>query len=180
MGAYANALPQVRLSGPTLFAPIIGNAIQASMVPVDQTYQYYNILLMITDGEINDMPQTVSALVDASKFPLSVIIIGVGNADFHSMNVLDSDGAVLQDQSGRRAVRDIVQFVPFNDFKGKHYAELAKHTLAEIPGQILGFMRSRNIIPNPRIPLSAAPPMEEGGANIQVPPVQGYSAPLRP
>ncbi len=39
----------------------------------------YNILLIITDGEIHDMPSTKDLIVRASKMPLSVIIIGVGN-----------------------------------------------------------------------------------------------------
>jgi hypothetical protein len=29
--------------------------------------------------------------VDGSKYPISVIIIGIGDADFSQMNVLDSD-----------------------------------------------------------------------------------------
>lgn len=54
------------------------------------------------------MPQ--AALVQASKQPMSVIIIGIGNADFTEMNALDSDGALLQ-SFGQTATRDIVQFV---------------------------------------------------------------------
>jgi hypothetical protein len=41
-------------------------------------------LLIITDGVINDMDATVTALVQASGQPLSVIIVGVGNEDFTS------------------------------------------------------------------------------------------------
>lgn len=51
-----------------------------------------------------------AALVQASKQPMSVIIIGIGNADFTEMNALDSDGALLQ-SFGQVATRDIVQFV---------------------------------------------------------------------
>ena len=46
----------------------------------------------------------------ASKQPMSVIIIGVGNADFGEMNALDSDNVLLQSM-GQTATRDIVQFV---------------------------------------------------------------------
>lgn len=41
---------------------------------------------------------------------MSIIIIGVGNADFTEMNVLDGDNALLQSM-GVTATRDIVQFV---------------------------------------------------------------------
>ena len=42
----------------------------------------YNILLLLTDGIINDMPDTKRQLVELSALPCSVIIVGVGNADF--------------------------------------------------------------------------------------------------
>jgi len=57
----------------------------------------YNILLIITDGEIHDMPQTKSLIVQASKMPLSVIIVGVGQEKFKMMKELDSDGQALRD-----------------------------------------------------------------------------------
>ena len=46
---------------------------------------------MLTDGELTDMPATKLALVNASKLPMSVIIVGVGGANFSSMRELDSD-----------------------------------------------------------------------------------------
>ena len=68
----------------------------------------YNIFLILTDGEIHDMPQTKQILVEASKYPLSVIIIGVGKEDFELMEELDSDKSALRDNFGHTAVRDIV------------------------------------------------------------------------
>lgn len=52
----------------------------------------YQILMIITDGQINDMPETKRQIVNLSKLGCSVIIIGVGNADFSGMNELDGDG----------------------------------------------------------------------------------------
>ena len=37
------------------------------------------------DGEITDMDDTVDRIVAASKLPLSIVIVGVGGADFKSM-----------------------------------------------------------------------------------------------
>ena len=51
----------------------------------------YNILVIITDGEIHDMSRTKELIVAASKLPLSIIIIGVGNEGFELMRQLDSD-----------------------------------------------------------------------------------------
>jgi hypothetical protein len=60
------------------------------------------------------MDQTVNLLVNNCKLPLSIIIVGIGNADFSNMNTLDGDNG-LYNSNGVRAARDIVQFVPFNE-----------------------------------------------------------------
>ncbi len=49
------------------------------------------ILVIFTDGIICDMPQTIDAIVEASYYPISIIIVGVGNEDFSKMDQLDSD-----------------------------------------------------------------------------------------
>lgn len=54
------------------------------------------------------MDQTKRILIDCADLPLSVIIIGVGNADFSAMEELDGDGKRLTDSTGRTAKRDIV------------------------------------------------------------------------
>ena len=41
--------------------------------------------MIITDGIINDMQKTIDQIVRGSNLPLSIIIVGVGNADFSSM-----------------------------------------------------------------------------------------------
>ena len=53
--------------------------------------QNYFILLLLTDGVLSDMPETKKALINASRYPMSVIIVGVGGADFSAMDELDSD-----------------------------------------------------------------------------------------
>ena len=67
------------------------------------------------------------------------------------MNELDSDNGMLSCE-GRVASRDIVQFVPFRDYlhHGDPYrasAELARALLAEVPNQLVSFMKSKNIAP---------------------------------
>ncbi len=49
------------------------------------------------------MEQTVSTIVRHSSQPLSIVIVGVGNANFASMNRLDGDDGRLKDSSGRFA-----------------------------------------------------------------------------
>ena len=81
------------------------------------TSQEYFILLILTDGVITDMADTREAIVHASHLPMSVIIVGVGNADFTDMQMLDGDDGILRSPKGEPVLRDIVQFVPFKDFK---------------------------------------------------------------
>lgn len=45
----------------------------------------YQILLILTDGEIHDMPEVTDLIVSAAQLPMSIIIVGVGNADFTNM-----------------------------------------------------------------------------------------------
>lgn len=111
--AYQDGLQHVLLSGPTLLAPIITATAQlAANDECTQVRQKYHILLLITDGVVNDMEATKLAIIQASKQPISIIIVGVGPADFKDMDALDSDRQLLQ-VNKQIAERDIVQFIPY-------------------------------------------------------------------
>ncbi|XP_014342529.1 copine-1 isoform X2 [Latimeria chalumnae] len=146
--AYRVALPQVRLYGPTNFSPIINHvaAFAGAAAQQGNASQYF-VLLIITDGEITDLDQTRQAIVDASKLPMSIIIIGVGSADFKAMEILDADKGVLKSLTGEAAVRDIVQFVPFRDYQNAPKEALAQSVLAEIPKQLVSYFKMRKLVP---------------------------------
>ena len=150
LGVYEDVMKHVGLSGPTLFGNIIDTAgVIAASTGCAQAAQKYNILLIITDGIINDMEATKAAIAMASGQPLSIIIVGVGSEDFSSMKALDSDGKLLSTASGKhKSERDIVQFVAMRDFAGKPETALAAEVLAEVPTQVLQFMAKRGIMPN--------------------------------
>lgn len=158
---YRHQLSQVELYGPTNFAPVINNTI--SIAKEYQDGKHYFILLIITDGAISDMHLTKSAIIDASTLPISIIIVGVGDADFEAMNELDSDDVRLS-VDDRFAERDIVQFVPLNSFLSqsgggiKCQADLAAEVLSEIPEQLEKFMKSRGLKPEipPNLPQHAS------------------------
>lgn len=149
MRAYVDVIQNVALSGPTLFTPLIDTAAGIARAGnCSQDKQKYSVLLILTDGEITDMEATKGAIVRASTAPMSIIIIGVGPADFSSMQELDGDGGMLR-SAGVAAERDIVQFVSFRDFATKGISALASEVLAEVPRQCLDYMAKRNIRPNP-------------------------------
>nr|CAD7201809.1 unnamed protein product [Timema douglasi] len=147
--AYKSCIRQIQLFGPTNFAPVINHVAKFAESYPDGS-QYF-ILLIITDGVITDMVQTKQAIIRASALPMSIIIVGVGRADFDAMNELDGD-TVPVSHNGVQAKRDIVQFVPFRNFESLQNvsvakAYLAKEVLEEIPDQLVGYMKSRNIVP---------------------------------
>jgi hypothetical protein len=109
-------------------------------------YNKYHILMILTDGIIEDTDETINALVAASFLPISVIIIGIGNADFSAMHILDADDEPLYDDQNRKAVRDLVQFVPFREFKNDP-KKLAEQVLEEVPRQIVEYYQHQNIPP---------------------------------
>lgn len=146
--AYNKAFDYVLLSGPTNFSEVIQTAGLLSMSPAHTpTSQHYSILMIITDGVISDFKETVDSIVQASSNPLSIIIIGVGDADFSDMQRLDADRGGLRSSSGINAKRDIVQFVRFKEFSGGHISRLAKATLKEIPKQMTGYFNSVGVPP---------------------------------
>jgi hypothetical protein len=43
------------------------------------------------------MNQTIDSIIAASTLPISIIIVGVGDADFTNMETLDNDDGILSD-----------------------------------------------------------------------------------
>lgn len=141
--AYSQAVYSVQLYGPTWFAPVIR---QAAFIAAQYQRQHkYFVLLIITDGAILDMQDTIAAIVEASYLPLSLLIVGVGNADFSAMDFLDADDKKLTTQTGRVALRDIVQFVPI---RGGSLESAAKQLLKELPDQLMSYMKANGVLPS--------------------------------
>jgi len=165
LGMYSECFSFVSLSGPTNFAPII--TVINDTARQNMSGEKYTILLIITDGEITDMNQTVAAIHKSADLPVSIIIVGVGNADFKNMNSLDDDDGKLGFK------RDCVQFVPFRDYKNVPIAKLAKDTLIEVPKQLVTYMTQHNILPRVRQEFISPPtsPMVNPVANSP-PPIQ--------
>ena len=83
--------------------------------------------------------ETKQHLIDASNDPLSVVIVGIGEADFTGMEFLDAFDPTTEDG------RDITKFVRFNDFKS--YNALTEAVLDEIPEQLVEFYSEKGILP---------------------------------
>ncbi|KAL5572819.1 hypothetical protein UlMin_022416 [Ulmus minor] len=141
LSRYREIVPHLKLAGPTSFAPVI----EMAMTIVEQSGGQYHVLVIIADGQVTRSidteggklsPQeqkTVDAIVEASKFPLSIILVGVGDGPWDMMKEFD-------DNIPARAF-DNFQFVNFTEIMSKNAAPLRKETefalsaLMEIPTQ---------------------------------------------
>jgi hypothetical protein len=132
------------MSGPTIFTEVIetaaARAISAQEEARKKGLQAYTILLIVTDGAVSDAQATAASLNQVSDAPLSIVIVGVGDADFSSMQFLDD--------SSKPGKRDIAQFVQFNKHSRDSVA-LTSETLREIPHQLVGYFQSKSIPPLP-------------------------------
>lgn len=57
------------------------------------------------------MDQTKQAVVAASAFPMSIIIVGVGGADFKMMEELDSDDGVYVNSNDNQTTSDRIKLI---------------------------------------------------------------------
>ena len=105
----------------------------------EEGYLSYTILLILTAGNVEDVQETKNHLIAASKEPLSVVILGIGDADFSGMEFLDAFDAEVE------AGRDITKFVEFNDYKS--YNALTEAVLDEIPDQLVDYYYEKGIMP---------------------------------
>ena len=49
----------------------------------------FHILVIIADGQMEDEGPTVSAIIEASKLPLSIVLVGVGDGPWDIMEEID-------------------------------------------------------------------------------------------
>ncbi len=88
---------------------------------------------------MESVKETKQQLAEASDDPLSVVIVGIGDAEFKGMEFLD------EHDSNREDGRDITKFVRFSDYKS--FNALTEAVLDEIPDQLVTFFHDRRIMP---------------------------------
>ncbi|KAJ1387807.1 von Willebrand factor A-like domain superfamily, partial [Sesbania bispinosa] len=141
LARYREIVPHLKLAGPTSFAPVINAAIDI----VERSNGQYHVLVIIADGQVtrnSDTPHgtlspqeqaTINSMVAASHYPLSIILVGVGDGPWNEMQHFDD--------SITQRLFDNFQFVNFtkimseNKDPSKKEAAFALAALMEIPIQ---------------------------------------------
>lgn len=168
LSRYREIVPHLRLSGPTSFAPVIEKA----MTIVEQSGGQYHVLLIIADGQVtrsvdtesghlsSQEQKTVDAIVKASEFPLSIVLVGVGDGPWDMMKEFD-------DNIPARSF-DNFQFVNFTEIMSKNMHQRRKETefalaaLMEIPSQYKATIELRILGNSARSPQKVALPPPNG------------------
>lgn len=169
LACYRNVVPHLRLSGPTSFAPIV----EAAVDIVDRTGGQYHVLVIVADGQVTrsvdtgdgDLsPQerrTVDSIVMASSYPLSIVLVGVGDGPWEDMRKFD-------DKLPARAF-DNFQFVNFTSIMSRNATLQQKESafalaaLMEVPIQYKATMElgilGRSSTGNAKRVVPAPPPL---------------------
>ncbi|KAK7401592.1 hypothetical protein VNO78_13195 [Psophocarpus tetragonolobus] len=165
LACYQKIVPNLKLSGPTSYAPVIEAAIDI----VEKNRGQFHVLVIVADGQVTRSvdtgdgelsPQeqkTIKAIVDASAYPLAIVLVGVGDGPWEDMRKFD-DRIPARDY-------DNFQFVNFTEIMSRNTspsekeAAFALAALMEIPFQykatmefgILGRVtgRAKRIVPKP-------------------------------
>ena len=140
---YKNAVKSVDFSGGTYFAPVIDriNEVMKNIIYADF---HYHILLIISDGFIEDIQDTIDSIIESSKYPLSIIIIGVGASVNNDMKRLNGESGKLISSSGEILKKDIVQYVHYNDY-ADDINKLTEAVLKYIPDQVSDYYANKII-----------------------------------
>ncbi|KAH9646147.1 RING-type domain-containing protein [Citrus sinensis] len=97
LACYRNIVPNLRLAGPTSYAPVV----EAAMDIVEKSGGQYHVLVIIADGQVtrsvntgdgelsSQEQKTIKSIVAASSYPLSIVLVGVGDGPWEDMQKFD-------------------------------------------------------------------------------------------
>eukprot|EP00933_Yihiella_yeosuensis_P079084 TRINITY_DN9121_c3_g1_i1.p1 TRINITY_DN9121_c3_g1~~TRINITY_DN9121_c3_g1_i1.p1 ORF type:complete len:1197 (-),score=220.01 TRINITY_DN9121_c3_g1_i1:217-3807(-) len=157
--AYHRALQICHFHGPSRLAEVIQLSANLSkpykQVPTGFRQEFpdqkFFVMLILTDGDIEDEEQVVREIRACSDLPVCFIFVGIGNGDFTFLKELANgmrhltpvkEGG-LPNQETRR---NLVNFVAFNDYRDDP-AALSANTLCELPREVVAYYASENIKP---------------------------------
>jgi len=132
----------IMMSGPTEWSAVIRNAAKYAVQDEspDDTEQVYTVLLILSDGTFESMDETIRAMDAAKTAPLSVVVVGVGAADFTDVRKTLDDAGPSDDT--------IVTFVDYREHS-HCMSSLTREALSRIPDQLCRHFEGRGVAPLP-------------------------------
>jgi len=127
LASYRECATRIVLGGPTSYAPVIYKAINI----VEHTKQFH-LLVIIADGQFVDEEPTAKAIVAASFFPLSIVVVGVGDGPWDILHSFDD--WLPQRQFDNFQFVEYTNVLKDNSSKSVE-ASLALQILMEVPDQ---------------------------------------------
>eukprot|EP01080_Neovahlkampfia_damariscottae_P000139 gene139-4385_t len=136
---YNKQTPNIELYGPTNFAPLI----KAVEIVTSGKRREYHILVILTDGQVTDTRtnETKRAIIKASKYPLSIIVVGVGDGPWGEMEEYD-DKLPQRDFDNFQFV-DYFKTIRKSKTKDETDKDFALAALMEIPQQFQAIKKLR-------------------------------------
>ena len=84
----------MKLAGSSHVAPVL-KRIVSNIESNSNINNYYKVLMIFTDGIVNDIQGIVEVLHKVAMLPLSVIIIWIGGVDLSNKEYLDGDNNII-------------------------------------------------------------------------------------
>jgi Copine len=131
---YLESVKTVDFSGPTHAAPVILKVMADAKTRASAVSGPLNftVLLLLTDGDLDDMPATLKACSDAADLPMSVMFVGIGKSEFKLMEPL---------RNGHKSAN----FLRMEDYGAGAAARLRAKVLADLPGQVESYFVGKGI-----------------------------------
>ena len=138
LDAYKSVfLTDLTMSGPTDITSVVKAAASRAKKFEDGSLQY-GVLLVLTDGIVSDADTTKALLHAISDLPLTVLMIGIGAADFTRMNEIV--------EYSNSTSRNNVSFVSYREHQDDPRA-LSTAALRDIPNHIVDYFAGKGISP---------------------------------
>lgn len=155
---YKKLYPTLEPAKPTKIEPVLERVRLMIKYQDRSKPKVYSLLVILTDGDIQDQQACVDRIVECSSEPMSIAIVGIGLSNFNKLEFLESGvsqaGAQkqdshskqqlprqlsrLRDSKGKEGCRSIVKFVYYQNYAGKP-KELADAIFRELPTQMADY-----------------------------------------
>jgi len=149
---YNSCLQVLRLHGPTMLNPVLDIAAKWARpyaeVPAEggapRQLKYF-VLLLITEGGVQDQHAVVKTLVECTALPMSVIIVQVGHEEDPFLRDVALEVQANQELQ-ETGVRNFIHVARFDDFRGNPRG-LAHALLVKIPDDVSSYFKAQGVKP---------------------------------